>query len=176
MSFSTWLSGWLSKHPVKTPPVDAQDYTRQVMARIQEAPAQRPAFSLAAFLPQLAVGALAAALAMALLRPSVQPGVSGLVAQAGLLAALDDAFPLEALDADDIGGLMEASDAIQLWTFAEDAAADSDQEWLEQTLGLLEQFDDPTSADASVDGGAAEDDDWLQELQMLDAVDLTAKL
>jgi hypothetical protein len=48
----------------------------------------------------------------------------------------------------------------------------SDEEWLEQTLQLLEQLEEDTSPETAGDG--SDEEDWLEELQWLDDSELSS--
>ena len=54
---------------------------------------------------------------------------------------------------------------------AEDASLTDDASWIEQMSKMLEQFDDDASATPSTD---AQENDWQQELEMLDSTEFSA--
>ncbi len=186
MDFSTWLKEWLSGHPVKMPELDSHAYTDQVMARIRQGQEeQKPSLVWSMLFPRLALAAVAASV-VAVMLISRQPNTARLMSRANAgadaaevfgqfsaLAALDE-NDWEEFSEDDVAALLETSDEMELLMFAEDVGASSDQQWLEQTLTLLEQFDEEAVEADSGDSDA--EDEWLQELEMLDTVDLTAKL
>ena len=194
MDFMDWLTSWLTKHPLKTPDVHKQIYTDEVMARVRaEAQPKKAVFSLPVFIPRLAlVAASVAVIAFAVVtrQPS---GVLGRMARVPsavsekqvaeleenwqLLAMLDDSTdePLTAA-AEDVEGFLQDSDEMELLMLAADTGS-GDEQWLEQTLSLLEQFDDEAGSDLTgEEGNPSSEEEWVHELEMLDEVDLTAKL
>ncbi len=128
---------------------DRERFTEHVMARVREASAQRQ--PVRAWLAWPRVGmALASSLAGVLLVIGLQSRTTGpqLAQQVSQQAFQEQAS---------IGRLVLAE------------SSPSDDQWLEQTLELLEEFDD-----SSTDATAGSEEDWLQELQMLDQEEISS--
>lgn len=144
MEFLTWLRSWLLRHPLKEP-TDAErsHYTAEVMARVR-ALGPQPA-SAPIRVPARSWGwwpRMAMAMATA----------------AGLAFVVSTTHQSRRQLAQQPQGVT-VSDP-------------SDEEWLEQTLELLEQLEGETSPETAGDG--SEDDEWLDELQWLDESELSA--
>ena len=147
MDFSTWLTHWLTRHPLKEPPSpDRADYTREVMATVRTldrpvpAPVPaRPWFSWPR--PAFAVAAAAAGVAL-------------------VIATATRSTPQVAREP-----------SPSTLTLAE--SPEGDDQWIEETIQLLDQLDenDDLSQDAP---GEVSDEDWLNELEMLDETDLAS--
>jgi len=182
MEFLTWLRSWLMRHPTKEP-TDAERsrYTAEVMARVRALgplPGGSPA--RAPVRPWAWSHALAWARRAGLLgtRPaadgSSRQGVGwwprmamAMATAAGLVFALTSAHQTRRQLAQQPQGVTAAHPSAVL---AESPA--SDEEWLEQTLDLLEQIDEePPSAETAGDG--SNDEEWLDELQWLDERELS---
>lgn len=182
MDFTTWLQQWLTRHPLKmqAPDADARArFTESVMQRVRSpqpaaAPAWRAALSRL-LRPPLAFGVAAAALLAVLVvgrqAPAPAPAAShepSVEARALLVAALNDPTSdiLAALDEQALAEEWMAHDTLVL----AEAAPTTDEQWLDQTLELLQQFDEDVSSD-----GEATDEDWLQDLQLLDEAELSVR-
>lgn len=132
---------------------DRERFTEHVMARVREASAEhrpglQPARAWLAW-PRLGM-ALASSLAGILLVIGLQGRTTGpQSAQVASQQPSQDEAP--------IGRLVLAE------------SSPSDDQWLEQTLELLEEFDD-----SSTDATAGNEEDWLQELQMLDQEEISS--
>ena len=155
MDGASWFRRWLSRHPLKEPSdLDRAQYTTEVMDRIraleQPVAVSAPAAARRRMLwlrPALVAMTAAAAVAVVLLvRRSDQ-------SQLTVVQGLDDSQP-------------ETARALRL---AESPS--EDEQWLEETLRLLEEFDEELPEDVFEDWS---DDDWLDELQMLDEYELYA--
>ena len=147
MDFSHWLKSWLARHPLKEPTtIDRAGYTRQIMARVNALDRPAPAPSpVRSWLPwpRLVLAAATAAAGVALVMSTANRSTSQ-VAQAPAHTTL---------------------------ILAESPA--TDDQWIEQTIQLLDQLDE--SADVSQDAsGDASENEWLKELEMLDEDDLAS--
>ena len=85
-----------------------------------------------------------------------------------LLAALDEP-ELEPLAADQVEAVADEMETIDTLQLAE--SAPSDDQWVEQTLQLLDELDEEAPEDAA---SSASEDEWLQELEQVDESELTA--
>ena len=183
MDFTTWLQQWLARHPLKMRDLNAEDRARFTQTVMQRMPAPASAATpgwralLASLLrPQLALGMAAAAILAVLLVGRQAPGPAA-VAQAGpsveeralIVAALNDPTSdvLAAVDEQALADELMAQDALML----AEATPTADEQWLNQTLELLQQFDE----DVSSDGAEASDEEWLQDLQLLDDAELSTR-
>ena len=188
MDFTTWLASWIRRHPLKTQDVDRRDFTDAVMQRIEKAQMPRREWRLSFAWPRLMMPALAAC-ALALLIVAVHPRfqhsnsshlartvhpatIQQITNELNVLASLDPTV-LEALSSDEDEALLKETDEAEFLMFAEDNRTTGDDQWLEQTIQLLEQFDEDVSSDVSSEGS---EEDWMNELKVLDEADLTAKL
>lgn len=180
MDFTTRLQQWLARHPLKMQAPDAHErarFTETVMQRVKAPqPAPEPAWRATfgwLWRPQWALGMAAAALLAAVIVGRQAPPPAA-VAQAEpsveeralLVAALNDPTSdvLAAVDEQTLAEELMAHDVLVL----AEAAATSDEQWLDQTLQLLQQFDEDVSSD-----GDATDEEWLQDLQLLDEAELS---
>lgn len=153
MEFLTWLRSWLTRHPTKEP-TDAEriHYTAEVMARVRAlgplpggSPAKAPVRPWA-WWPRMAMAMATAA---------------------GLVFAVSTAHQTRRQLAQQPQGATASHPSAVL---AESPA--SDEEWIEQTLDLLEQIgEEPPSAETAGDG--SDDEEWLDELQWLDESELS---
>ena len=179
MNFATWLRSRLARYPLKEPPVfDRARYTAEVMERVkalrEPGPVLRPAGPWPAWGPRLALAAAAVAVAFVVVGRVRSPGPGRLLAEqvaddAQLLAALDEPLPPAGVAPDDAEGLADELEAVDALLLAE--APPSDDEWIEQTLTLLEQLEEDLPEGASDEPSG---DEWLDELQWLDDRDLAA--
>ena len=87
------------------------------------------------------------------------------------LGELDD----DTFNNNDVSGLTSEAEVIDTFQLAE--SPPSDEQWLQQTLQLLDQFTDETKG-ASPTGASEEapssDDSWLKELEMLDDTEFSS--
>ncbi len=161
MDFTAWLRTWVARHPLKEPMDTSRTaYTTEVMERVKAlaptpnlAPSQvRNNLVWGWGWPRLAVGLATAAAAVFVVFTMDETRhqrrlARSITDQAEILTALDE----DALPPDE-----------DLLLLAETPA--TDEEWLEQTLQLLEELDEELPADAASEDSEAE---WLQELEML---------
>ena len=150
MEFMSWLHHWLARHPMKTPTQEEQRRsTASVMERVRvigphqhDVPAQAR-WSWA--WPRFAIAVATIALVVGIVRVS-QPLRRQLAQQP------HQAAPTRP----------ETKSAVpQTMT---------DDEWVDQTLKLLDQLDEEVVPDASTE---SEDEPWLKELELLDERDLS---
>ena len=180
MDFTQWLTAWLSRHPLKSPPDgDRSRFTAEVMARVRSEAGPRPASSwsglLAAGWPRLAF-ALAAAAAVLVAVNVRRPADGRLVAEMAqgtdLLAELGE--PLENVlpaDAEELAEDLEREDVIVL----AEAPPDTDEAaWIADSMKVLDEIDDALPEDGTA-GGTGNDDQWLEELEMFDQSELAAQ-
>lgn len=172
MDFATWWHTWLTRHPLKAPStIDASRFTAEVMARVRALramPAEPLRWRWSALLgwPRLALAtatlaALGVAVTLGTLQWSQARIARAVTQDAQLLAALDE---MPELSPDDDAELMDRM------VLAE--ATPSDEDWLEQTIQMLEQVDEDDPSAASNEPSSEED--WLDELELLDETDLAA--
>ena len=162
MEFLTWLRSWLTRHPLKEPADAARaHYTAEVMARVRAvgplpggSPARAPVQPWAWWSRHLrqVMGWPRFAVAMA--------------TAAGVAFAVHTAQQTRRQLAQQPQGVTVSDPSA---SFAESPA--SDEEWLEQTLQLLEQLEEDSSTETAGDG--ADEEDWLEELQWLDDSELS---
>ena len=179
MEFSRWLTAWLSRHPLQSPSeVDRSRLTAGVMARVRSETAARPASAWAGLLagwPRLALPLAAAAAVLVAVRlhhPSDARLAAEVVQGTELLAELDE--PVNGwLLPDDVDTLAQDLERADLLVLAEVPQGASDDSWITETMDILNQLDQ----DAPEDGVSTEptDDQWLQELEILDEQDLAAR-
>ena len=194
----TWLIRHPLKEPTD---MDRARYTAEVMARVKavgptteagtlptggvaDGSAERRSRRLAeanlaplpvrpwGFWPRLAV-ALAAATAGVAVFIGTRQDPSHKLAQAiatdaQLLAALDERDMDLVLD-DDVDVLPDELAIADTMLLAEQSS--SDEEWLAQTLELLDQLGEDTPPETASDGAGEEE--WLEELQLLDEGELS---
>jgi hypothetical protein len=90
---------------------------------------------------------------------------------AQLIAAVDELVPTSpagnGASPDELAQELQAEDLLML---AESSPAAEDDQWLDQTMQLLEQLDEDLPGDVSNDAS----DDWLNELQQIDETELAA--
>jgi hypothetical protein len=185
MDFTTWLNTWLTRHPLKEPThLNPADYTAQVMAKVNaltppsvEAPVSSP-IRLWRSWPRLAlVGASVATGVLLVLgrinRSQVQlvQEAQGIDRDAQLLTELGEPLPLPSEDAEGIEELAQELHANDTVMLAESTS--SDDQWLEETLQLLDQLNEDLPATDA--GESSDDEEWLNELQMLDEDELSSR-
>ncbi|MBI1991902.1 MAG: hypothetical protein HYY59_03450 [Candidatus Omnitrophica bacterium] len=177
MLFTTWLQAWLSRHPLKGPSgVERARFTDEVMARVRALgltskeilaadPLRRwvpwPRFALA-----IATASATVALVVGVVDHSNRQLATGIARDARLLATLDERDGDLVLD-DDVDILHDELAMTDTIVLAEQAS--SDEEWLAQTLELLDQLDEGLPSETASDGV---EEDWLDELRLLDESDL----
>ena len=173
MEFTAWIRQWLIQHPLKAPErVSREAYTAQVMARVKSEVEQAASPLHAARSvrvawwpwPRLALAALTVAAVVIIVTNMRQETALRLAQEvardAQLLAALDEPVTdsMAPRDLEAMAKELEEADRLML---AE--APPSDDQWLEQTLQLLEQFDEDASVGKTDD--ASSDEDLLKEIQ-----------
>lgn len=177
MEFATWLRAWLIRHPLKeSSPADRERYTAEVMARVNALPrpstetARRDVVGHPWAVPRLTwTLGVAAGLALALF--SLQ-GASHRLAKeidrtSQLLAALDESS-LELISPESDEELAESIEATEeLLTLAE--SLPSEDQWLEETLRLLEQLEEDHPLSGVSNDPASEE--WLEELELLEEIE-----
>lgn len=172
MDFSTWLTQWLARHPLREP--DAHDharYTAEVMTRIHTL--TQPARRWLPWPGRLALAFATATAGMILvigLRQTVGRQLAETIArESQMLAALDEgAFDQRLGGVEPLAEELEAEDAIVL----AEAEPGDDEAWFEQTLQVLDRFDD-THPDDRVEAPGM-NELWLDELERLDQEELAA--
>lgn len=150
MDFTAWLTNWLTRHPLQAPDaLDRARYTAQVMRKLtDETPPPFPAARWFVW-PKVAMAfATTAAGIFIVLAVGYRADRQ--------LARLAPAAP----PAHQARALMLA-----------ESVPMSDETWVQDTAQLLEQLDEDASHD---DANAASDEEWLKELQTLDAGDFGA--
>lgn len=144
MDFASWLQSWLTRHPLKAP--RAIDRADYTADVMARLKAEAPVPVRAPWWPWPRL-----ALAMA-------------TAAAGALVALT-IFRWVQLPATLVDDAAQEAQVL-----AESSPAESNERWVEETMQLLDQLDEDVSSDS--DRNAEED--WLEELQLLDETDLAA--
>jgi hypothetical protein len=178
MAFLDRLNQWLAQHPVKTAERDRAEFTAGVMARVRAARSgDAPAASSARLglrWPRLAVSAALASAAVAavwVLQP-LRPGspTAAILRDAAMLAELEE--PSEVgLAVENLESLAEEMEQQDLIVLAE--SPEDDATWLTQTLEMLDQLEEELPENTT--GTPAEEEEWLQELQLLDESELAAR-
>ena len=84
-----------------------------------------------------------------------------------LLASVDESAALEPLDETELAEELQALDILVL---AE--AQPADETWIQETLLLLEEFDQDGSETSG--GSDTGKEDWLQDLELLDELEMSA--
>ena len=162
MEFLAWLRRWLMRHPTKEP-ADAEraHYTAEVMTRVRSldplpggSPARTPLRLWARWSSRL--------------RQVVEwPRVAvALATAAGLALAVNTVHQTRRQLAQHPQDVTVSHPSAML---AESPA--SDEQWLEQTLHLLEQLEEDPSTETAGDGST--DEEWLNELRWLDENELS---
>lgn len=181
MDFADWLKTWLARHPLKAPSdADRSRFTAQVMARVRARPTPASwAVRLWSPWPRLAVSLAAAAVALVVVN-ALHPAGSNtrlaaqLAQESELLAELDE--PVNGWAApDDVEHLAEELEQADAIVLAE--APQSDDSWVADTLQLLDQLDEelPDDDSAAGDSNTGNEEEWLDELQMMDDSELAAR-
>ena len=181
MEFTAWIRQWLIQHPLKAPErVSREAYTAQVMARVKGEVEQAASplhvarsVRIAWPWPRLALAALTVA-AVVIIVTNMRQETSLHIAQevtrsSQLLAALDEPVT-DSMAPRDLEAMAKELEEADRLTLAE--APPSDDQWLEQTLQLLEQFDEDASVGKTDD--ASSDEDLLKEIQNDEQSDFAA--
>ena len=183
------LLSWLKRHPLKGPAgINRAQYTAEVMARVKElaqsasparqslSPGRATPAPARVWLPwprlalTLATVAAGVSLVIGTTRYQTHQLAQQIARESQLLAALDEP-ELEPLTADQVEAVadeLETMDALQLA-----ASVPSDDQWVEQTLQLLDELDEDVPENAA---SSASEDEWLQELEQVDESDLAVTL
>lgn len=162
--FMAWLTSWLGRHPVQSPPQDPA-YTAEVMARVGD-PVPAPAFRVV-FRPRLSWAlATVAACGMALGVVQRQPSriAKAVERDVEVLSALGDVDPLAGAELEQDVVLMDRMMLAQAQGEAQDDV------WLEETLELLSEVEE----DAVEGSGTESADELLEEMEMLDEHDMAS--
>ncbi len=182
MDFATWLRTWLARHPLREPrDTTPARYTDEVMAKVRvlQPPASARA-PLRLWLPwRFALVAATAAAGVLVfvgtIRHTQRQLASAIDRDAQVIAAVDEIVPTtpagNGTTPDDLAQELQTADTLIL---AE--SVPSDDQWLDQTLQLLQQLDEDVPGDVTGTNSHAADaqDELLNELQQLDEKDLTA--
>jgi hypothetical protein len=185
MEFVDWIQHMLRRYPLKPKrltPQERQAFTQGVMQRVHALEAQPEAVAVRSWswnwaLPRLAAGAAMASIiffsTVWYQRPvSMQPDT--------MLVYSRDLEVLQAFDALDENGmvdelelLVDEADDMQ-WMLLAEQAVSSDQERIEQTLEVLDAFDELDLPEEEMDELWIEELDWPDE--ELDAAGTNARL
>lgn len=183
MDIADWLKSWLARHPLKAPSdADSSRFTAEVMAQVRADAQPRRAHAawtvrLLGLWPQAAMSLAAAAavlVGLTVLRPSGfgQQRAAQLAQESELLEAVGEPVNGWAIadDADSLADDLEHEDTLML---AE--APPSDDSWVADTLQLLDQLDEDLPDEPAAGNSNSNEDDWLDELQMLDESELAVR-
>lgn len=162
---STWFRNWFRRHPLKEPAAfDQSRYTAEVMARVRalSLPQTEAARQWVPW-PRLALALVTAAVVIIMVGPARQVDrklSAEVIRDVQLLSALGEPVgdPLATTQEDGLAEELEAMDTLVL---AE--ASPSDDQWVQQTLKLLDQLNEEVEEDPG-----ASDEEWLDELELLD--------
>jgi hypothetical protein len=152
MEFLTWLRSWLTRHPLKEPAeTERASYTVEVMTRVRALGS--PSVVTPATVP--------------VRRWSWWPRMAmAMATAAGLVFAVSTVHQTRRRLAQQPQGAAASHPSAVL---AESPV--SDEEWIEQTLQLLEELEEETAPETAGDG--SNDEEWLDELQWLDESELS---
>ena len=175
MDLAAWLRRFLSTHPLKLPTGgDRADYTVEVMARVRSLETPEAASVTARpwpAWPRFALGAaVVAAVVFIVVGRTEQPSsplAQDIEQELSLLASVDESAALEPLDETELAEELQALDILVL---AE--AQPADETWIQETLLLLEEFDQDGSETSG--GSDTGKEDWLQDLELLDELEMYA--
>lgn len=175
MDLATWLRQWVSAHPLREQSRGARaQYTAEVMERIRALGRPALVYRLAwASWPRLALATAVAAAAVFVVVGRVEHPAIPLADQVDrdvqVLAAVAEADAVMDLAADDPETLAQDLEALDTIVLAE--AQPAQDQWLEETLWLLQEVGDDLPPDAA---GETSEEPWLDELELLDEFELTA--
>ena len=148
MDIGRWLTAWLRCHPLRDPSgVNPDRFTAEVMERVK---AHRQLAPVASGIPWLSWP---------------RPAFSALAAGVGLvvvLVLLTMGRRTSRLSED-----KPPQDFPTPWQMAESAPT-SDEQWIDETLQLLDQVDDAAETDVE----EPSDEEWLEQLELLDGSEL----
>ena len=177
MEFTTRLRTWLTRHPLKTPSdIDRAHYTTEVMAKVRAvttAPAQAPQRVWRPHWlswPQLALVVATAAgivVIVSTAHSSREQLAHRLTQDAQMLAEVDEPLP-ELLNGEEAAELAQDLEEEDHHILLAESAPSQDQQWLDQTLQLLDQLDEEVPGVDSDQTAGNDDEEWLKELDTLD--------
>ena len=180
MNFSTWLASWLARHPLQEPPHhNPAWYTAEVMQKVKaaERPARAPVTApIHVWLswPRLGLIAAVATSAVVLVTVSARRDSSQLakavLRDSQVLDAVDETSiePVLNGDSETLAQELELHDTMML---AE--SEPSDEQWIDQTMQLLDQLDQDNAVDSTAnDATNSSDDQLLNELRLFDDTEL----
>jgi len=179
MEFTTWFQQWLRRHPLKEPPETARArLTAGVMVRVRALDTASGRIPLAdlvrrwAFRPRWVLAAATAAVGIAIAvvatRQSSHQLAQTITRESQLLAALEEPDG-DLVREDHVEALADELALTDTLVLAE--APPDDQQWITQTLQLLDQLGEDVPSGTTAD---TSDNDPLNELQRLDEQDLSA--
>ena len=177
MDVTTWLKTWFTRHPIKEPTdIDPAQYTAEVMTKIKavEDTGLLPIHHWFPWLRLAFVAATAAAgitVAMMTTHSSGQRLAAHVSRESQLLAALEPDSEQLLADHHDVDALAREMETTDTMVLAE--SQPSDDQWIDQTVQLLDQLDQEASTDASSDDDISTEKDWFEELEQLDEKDLS---
>ncbi len=157
---------------------DAAQYTMQVMAKVRAiGQAGERVVSRWSWVNLSRLGLATAAVAVGFLivltrGPREDAGrlAESIFHEAQVVEQLDETAQMVSA-ANDVDALTQEMQLLDTMMLAE--APPSDEQWIEQTIQLLDSVDDGTSAEQSAE--PASEDEWLNELQMLDELEPAAR-
>ncbi len=178
MDFTSWWQDWFTRHPLKEPSgYEPAQYTAEVMDQVRALAKPASTFGPWFSWPRLVLATASVAVACLVVvtasRRATVRLADAVVQHAQVLATLDEnGFePVDRLDPD---ALLQDLKALDTMVLAQ--ANSSDEQWLEQTLQLFNGLDEDPSENHGVleQPGGSPDDDWLNELQLLDESTLSS--
>jgi len=170
--FLSWLTGWISKNPLRNPPQTSKaSYTDEVMRKIQAQDAPAPLVVRWIPAPRLAwsTGMVAASLVVwFMIGTPFAPGISpeGIQQELAVLIELDEPVDLP------ISELRLQIAEVDNWVFAEAEimSQQEDEIWIEESLELFNEFEEDSLGDTDDESL----DDLLEELWLLDESELAS--
>lgn len=145
MDVATWFRQWLTRHPLNTPAgVDRARFTADVMAKINALPSVSGRSAVPA---PVRVWTIWRRLSLTVATVAAGAAIAVVVLRSSHQPTVRLAEPLVVAE-----------------------AQPDDDEWLQETLQLLDQLDEDVASDAVQNGT---DKEWMQELQMLDETELS---
>ena len=178
MDFSNWFKEWLARHPLREPPnLDQAGYTAEVMARVSKQSLSRSPQKACGldFLWMMWLRIVLGSVSVALLSVIVVLSVSSytharlakeVVNDMQVLAELGESVTPTEPEMDE--GIRDPQSEDALVLAESDKAVKTDDQWIEQTMQILDQLNEEDSKKGSVDGTPSEED-WINDMQMLDS-------
>ena len=169
-TYRSKLANWLARHPVQAPPASGQaSYTREVMARVERLSlAPSPARITRGWAIGAAAALACAGIALALVSQPPSRLASAIARDADVLSAVGESPVVPPADVADVAEELQMTDRLML---AQSPPADDDAAWVQETLQLLDDAEEPS--DQMADESVAQDDESLEEeLRRLDEADL----